>query len=105
MLGSIKRLESLIYDMKIYFKYKGRRGGPFFSKIYFATCVLSDGTIKKDGQEIIYLDYISPVGEVLADFDISEVYTYTFKDRQRARRAVMAGMDFTLPLVLKTEGL
>lgn len=104
MLGSIKRLESLIHDMEIFFKYKGRRGGPFFSKIYFATCIRNDGTVKASG--ITYLDYIAPINpELLIDFKINRRYTYTFKDRQRARRAVMAGMDFTLPLVLKIEGL
>jgi len=104
MLGSIKRLESLIYDMKIYFKYKARRGGPFFSRVYFATCLRDDGTVKASG--VAYLDYIAPINpELLIDFEINKRYTYTFRDRQRARRAVMAGMDFTLPLILKIEGI
>ena len=98
MLGNIKRPNSLIHDMKIYFKYKARRGGPFFSKVYVATIITPDG---KKLEEVTYLDYISPLGEVLADFEIQNEYEYTFQERNLARQAVLEGRNFVLRLVLK----
>jgi hypothetical protein len=84
--------------MIIFFEYKRWRGGPFFSKIYIATIVNPDGT--EDSEETC-LDYISPLGEVLADFRIEDKYEYTLQERKLAREAVLAGKNFVLHLRLK----
>lgn len=90
--------KTLINDMEIHFKYKKSRQSPFFSRLYVATLV--KGEVVKDCEEI-YLDYISPVAEVLEDFEkhLFGKYTYRFEDRQRARQAVVERRDFILPLI------
>ena len=82
--------------MEIHFKYKKSRQSPFFSRLYVATLV--KGTVVRDSEEI-YLDYISPVADVLEDFELSEKYIYRFEDRQKARQAVVEKRDFVLPLI------
>ena len=90
--------KTLINDMvEIHFKYKESRQSPFFSRLYVATLVYR-GKVVKDSEET-YLDFISPVAEVLEDFELSEKYIYRFEDRQKARQAVVERRDFILPLI------